>query len=785
MIKLSQSNRKRASFLAGLALAAGPLWGQEAPPPAVQPDQTTVVLDPFHVQASSSNGYGAADSSGGSRVDLPIIDVPMSLDVIPRALMDDLGSESYYNALLWVSSMNPGSDIKNGDMVIRGIEVRAASFSVIDGLPSGFGEALQETNFIDRYEVVKGPAGTLYGDFSVGGLVNRILKMPTSEPHGEFELDYGSFGTLLGVVDSGGPIDSNRQFQYRVVALDQTGEEVTRAPDDKHGVYSVFQYIPKGTNTTIYARGSWEYFLYNEDGPDDLIDVTGTTTQDIGFSAREAFNQGKNTEDMREQFAEFGVVTTSDGELGRWSTRFLFRYADVLQSPDPRPQNVPIDYTFYGANGQNLGTLTTSPNPPGVANPTFRGTPWTDILLSGTESYWNGPNRTDDYAAYIDINGSFDTGPLHHDLLVYGSMYDETDHDQILYLNLLTSLGGSTINGNYNPSAAFSIVHPQTWQGSQQSMNNYQPWTYADAYAAGNYFDTTAQTSDFAAGLQDNIFMFNNRLLFVGGVRYDYIQNPPVMDNFAQIPDTNREETANWSHKESVVIKPFPNPGIAIFANYAQTFTPEFGFTYPGSGVLLKNLLGIGKEIGVKLDLFNSKLLLTASYFHNVLTNNPVFYLDTATGRNITVQNGTANFPGWDADATWQITKNINLLLGGSDINSTQPNGEGFRNTPIGFEGKFLARYAFSPDMFLKGLAIGAGLLDIPQRYGSNAGYYNVPGYREIDCFATYAFAQHWHLQLNANNVNNAKGILSALGQMAYNGAVYPMNYDFIVRYKW
>src|SRR5271154_6769757 len=198
-MKLFQSNRKPACFLAGLALAAVPLWGQEVAPPA-QSDQTTVVLDPFHVQASTSNGYGAADSSGGSRVDLPIIDVPMSLDVIPRALMDDLGSESYYNALLWVSSMNPGSDIKNGDMVIRGIEVRAASFSVIDGLPSGFGEALQEINFIDRYEVVKGPAGTLYGDFSVGGLVNRILKMPTPEAHGEFDLDYGSFGTLLGVV---------------------------------------------------------------------------------------------------------------------------------------------------------------------------------------------------------------------------------------------------------------------------------------------------------------------------------------------------------------------------------------------------------------------------------------------------------------------------------------------------------------------------------------------------------------------------------------------------------
>ena len=198
-MKLSQRNRKPASFLAGLALAAVPLWGQETPPAPVQPDQTTVVLDPFHVQASSSSGYGAADSSGGSRVDLPIIDVPMSLDVIPRTLMDDLGSESYYNALLWVSSMNPGSDIKNGDMVIRGIEVRAASFSVIDGLPSGFGEALQETNFIDRYEVVKGPAGTLYGISSSGGIINAVTKAPLDTPY--------DIAELHNIADFQGPLE--------------------------------------------------------------------------------------------------------------------------------------------------------------------------------------------------------------------------------------------------------------------------------------------------------------------------------------------------------------------------------------------------------------------------------------------------------------------------------------------------------------------------------------------------------------------------------------------------
>jgi len=783
-----------ASFLAALVLSTGLLSAQQAPAPAPSvpdqaavagpaPQEPTVTLDPFTVGVTKAGDYGATDSAGGSRINLPIVDVPMSIVTVTRALMDDIGADSYYGSLAYVSGMNAGSDIKNGDMVIRGVEVRNDSFSVLDGLPWGLGDSLQETEFLDRYEVVKGPAGTLYGDYSVGGLVNRIYKTPFLTPEASAKVTYSTFGKVTGVVDVGGPIDHDRQLSYRVVGVLASGEEVTHGRDDRHGVYITAQYIPKGGNTKFWVRGSNEYWQYNEDGPDALVDITGATSLKY-FGAREAQNAGVDNEDMTQRYGELGATTTTNGLLGEWTSRFVARYSMSLQSPDPRPQNIPIDYTFYGANGANLGTLGPSPNTDGSPNPTFSGTPWTDIRLSGVESYWNGPNKVEHRGAYYDLTGAFDTGPFSHKLLIYGQFVYHNERDVILYLHLKPQFGGSTLDGDYVAANAYSLVHPGTWQGAPQSMTNYLPFTIASAYANGDYDDNTYVTSQFAAGAQDNMYLLNKRILLVGGARYDNIQNDGAIDNYAQVEGLSTAVT-NWVYKGSAVFKPLPIQGFSLFLNYAQTFTPEYGTTYPGSGVQLKPLQGIAKEVGVKVELLDSSLVATVSYFHNILVNNPIFLLDPSTGRNIAYQNGTASFPGFDGDMTWRINENVSMLLGISDVNSLQPGGNGFRNAQIGFNWKGLVRYSFSHDTVLHGLSVGVGVQDIAKRYGSNGGYYDIAGYTNVDSFVTYRLDRHWMAQINVNNMTNVKAVLSALGQMSYNGAVYPTNVDFTVRYDY
>ena len=304
----------------------------------------------------------------------------------------------------------------------------------------------------------------------------------------------------------------------------------------------------------------------------------------------------------------------------------------------------------------------------------------------------------------------------------------------------------------------------------------------ASAYASGNYTDETYVTSQFAAGIQDNIFLLNKRVLLVGGARFDDIQNAGAVDNYAKTEGLSTGVT-NWVYKASGVFFPLPTRDVSLFVNYSQTFTPEYGTTFPGSGVQLKPLQGVAKEVGIKAELFNSQLIGTFSYFHDELDNNPIFYL--INGRNIAVQNGVAKFPGYDADVTWKINDNFAVLLAVSDVNSSQVDGDGFRNAQIGFNSKGLIRYTFSRDTALKGLAIGVGVKEIAKRYGSNNDSYLIPGYTDVDAFATYTFARHWRLQANVYNVTNTQAVLSALGNLVYNYAVWPINCNFSVKFTY
>lgn len=74
-----------------------------------------------------------------------------------------------------------------GDIHINGLE-GPYTFVLIDGMPimsslaSVYGLSGIPTGMIEKLEVVKGPAGTLYGSQAVGGLINVITKIPETSP---------------------------------------------------------------------------------------------------------------------------------------------------------------------------------------------------------------------------------------------------------------------------------------------------------------------------------------------------------------------------------------------------------------------------------------------------------------------------------------------------------------------------------------------------------------------------------------------------------------------------
>jgi outer membrane receptor for ferrienterochelin and colicins len=86
-----------------------------------------------------------------------------------------------------------------GDIHINGLE-GPYTMVLIDGMPivsalsTVYGLQGIPNSLVERMEVVKGPASTLYGSEAVGGLINVITKDPRNAPRFSLDLNQTSFG---------------------------------------------------------------------------------------------------------------------------------------------------------------------------------------------------------------------------------------------------------------------------------------------------------------------------------------------------------------------------------------------------------------------------------------------------------------------------------------------------------------------------------------------------------------------------------------------------------------
>lgn len=109
------------------------------------------------------------------------------------------------------------------------------SLILVNGRPSGVTNlATLLTNNVERIEVLKGPASSLYGAEAMGGVVNVITRKTTDELKATAEIGFGSFDTNLQDVTVGGPINDIFDFDIGAGRYDQgndikVGDGTTRA----------------------------------------------------------------------------------------------------------------------------------------------------------------------------------------------------------------------------------------------------------------------------------------------------------------------------------------------------------------------------------------------------------------------------------------------------------------------------------------------------------------------------------------------------------------------------
>ncbi|MFI8729726.1 TonB-dependent siderophore receptor [Stutzerimonas kunmingensis] len=248
-----------------------------------------------------------------------------------------------------------------------------------------------------------------------------------------------------------------------------------------------------------------------------------------------------------------------------------------------------------------------------------------------------------------------------------------------------------------------------------------------------------------ALNLQDQI-RFTDKLFGVIGARYDHYEER--LDN--EVAGRRAEQThEKVTPRVGVLYQLVPQVG--LFANASQSFKPNNGADV--SGATFDPEEGVGYEAGVKLDLFDGRLGLTAAAFHltkeNVLTSDPA-------NDGFQIAAGEVRSRGIDLQLAGQLTDAIRVIGGYAYVDAevtrdnTLASGSRLLNVPR-HSGSLLTTYEFL-DGDLSGLSLGGAVNYVGNRAGQADSDFELPSYTTVDLLARYKATQKLTLGVNLNN---------------------------------
>uniref|UniRef100_A0A0C1QX24 Ferrichrome-iron receptor n=1 Tax=Tolypothrix bouteillei VB521301 TaxID=1479485 RepID=A0A0C1QX24_9CYAN len=192
----------------------------QKPPGDIQPKKPSSTTDELIelLVTGKQDRYNVLDATTATRTDTPIRDIPQSIQIVPRRVIEDQQVIQLDEALRNVSGVVSGGFDTTTETrySIRGFEGAPV---LIDGFRQYGFPSTPETANLERVEVLKGPASILYGEIQPGGVINAVTKKPLSEPFYEAEFQAGNFGLLRPRIDISGPLTRNNNLLYRLNAL--------------------------------------------------------------------------------------------------------------------------------------------------------------------------------------------------------------------------------------------------------------------------------------------------------------------------------------------------------------------------------------------------------------------------------------------------------------------------------------------------------------------------------------------------------------------------------------
>lgn len=227
-------------------------------PTGAMAQQSEQQLPEVKVREQKDEGFAAREAPGVTRSDLPLLDVPASVKVIPRAVIDEQQALRLDQAVRNASGVvfTDGGEGTNFSSRGFGITTFRDGFRRTEFTEGDLNRAEQDTYNVERIEVLKGPASALFGRSNSGGLINIVTKRPLASPVGQANLTVGSFDFRRATVDAGNALAPDAGLAVRLNAGYEEANSFRDQVESRRGLFapSLSWRLDRSTTITFFGE---------------------------------------------------------------------------------------------------------------------------------------------------------------------------------------------------------------------------------------------------------------------------------------------------------------------------------------------------------------------------------------------------------------------------------------------------------------------------------------------------------------------------------------------------
>lgn len=583
--------RRRLAVLVAMAFSTSAFAAEE-----------TIVVDANAVAPAQESAWGPAptiaakQSATGTKTDTPIEKNPQSVSVVTQeemALHQVNSVKSAFNYTPGVLTGNRGSSDVIDALSIRGFSETNTN-QYLDGLKlqgDNYSEFAIDPYFLERAELLRGPASVLYGKSNPGGVVSLVSKRPTTETLREVQFQMGTDNLFSTGFDFGGAIDDDGVYSYRLtgIAHDQDAQQDMQK-EKRYTIAPSFSWQPDAnTNFTLLT-----YFQNEpETGYYGWLPRQGTVVPIVDANGQQHklstdFDEGEGSNKIARNTKMIGY-SFSHRFNDTWAVRQNLRYADLR-----------TDYRSIYGNGFNS-----------VNNTITRG-------------YAVSEETLNQFAVDNQAQADFATGEVDHTLLL-GVDYQRTRND------IDAGFGSATPLSALNPQYGSDAMVPGSLFPYQYLNKQEQTGLYAQDQMEWNQWVMTlgarydySMTSAFNRSANTEIKGHDQAFTWRGGLNYVFDNGVAPYFSYSEsfIPTAGTTSEGNTfdpsrakQYEAGVKYVPQDRPVVITGAVYQLTKTKNL--TANPDNILFSVQGGEIRSRGVELEAktaLNANVNLTASY---------------------------------------------------------------------------------------------------------------------------------------------------------------------------